>query len=62
MVLRESKESYSEPLRRQSGTENNIEIQEDVAMRYIFDNDLHIHSKISLCSGVPEQTAERMLQ
>ena len=31
-------------------------------MRYAFDNDLHIHSKISLCSGVPEQTAERMLQ
>lgn len=31
-------------------------------MRYIVDNDLHIHSKISACSGVPEQTPERILQ
>ena len=31
-------------------------------MRYIIDNDLHIHSKISLCSGDPEQTNERILQ
>lgn len=31
-------------------------------MRYIFDNDLHIHSKISLCSNDPEQTSERILQ
>lgn len=31
-------------------------------MRYVFDNDLHIHSKISACSGDPEQTNERILQ
>ena len=31
-------------------------------MRYVFDNDLHIHSKLSLCSGDPEQTNERILQ
>ncbi len=31
-------------------------------MRYIYDHDLHIHSGISLCSGDPEQTAERILQ
>lgn len=31
-------------------------------MRYIFDNDLHIHSKISLCSNDPEQTNERILR
>lgn len=31
-------------------------------MRYIFDHDLHIHSQISICSGDPEQTAERILQ
>lgn len=31
-------------------------------MRYIYDNDLHIHSKISLCSNDPEQTNERILQ
>ncbi|MBE6651473.1 MAG: PHP domain-containing protein [Ruminococcaceae bacterium] len=31
-------------------------------MRYIVDNDLHIHSKISLCSNDPEQTNERILQ
>ena len=31
-------------------------------MKYIIDNDLHIHSKISACSGNPEQTAERILQ
>ena len=31
-------------------------------MKYIFDNDLHIHSKLSLCSGNPEQTPERILQ
>ncbi len=30
-------------------------------MRYVFDNDLHIHSKISLCSNDPEQTNERIL-
>lgn len=30
-------------------------------MRYVFDNDLHIHSKISLCSNDPEQTSERIL-
>lgn len=31
-------------------------------MRYIYDNDLHIHSKLSLCSDDPEQTNERILQ
>lgn len=31
-------------------------------MRYIIDNDLHIHSKASLCSKDPEQTPERILQ
>lgn len=31
-------------------------------MKYIFDNDLHIHSKLSLCSNDPEQTPERILQ
>jgi len=30
-------------------------------MRYIVDNDLHIHSKASACSGHPEQTTERIL-
>ncbi len=31
-------------------------------MRYIYDNDLHIHSQISLCSGNPKQTNERILE
>ncbi len=31
-------------------------------MRYQWDNDLHIHSKISLCSNDSEQTTERILQ
>ena len=31
-------------------------------MRYIFDNDLHIHSQLSSCSNDPEQTTERILQ
>lgn len=31
-------------------------------MKYIFDNDLHIHSKISTCSDDPEQTNERILK
>ncbi len=31
-------------------------------MRYIFDNDMHIHSYLSPCSGNPAQTAERILQ
>lgn len=31
-------------------------------MRYVIDNDLHIHSKISACSGDPEQTTARILQ
>lgn len=31
-------------------------------MKYIIDNDLHIHSKTSLCSGDPMQTPERILQ
>lgn len=30
-------------------------------MRYIFDNDLHIHSQLSDCSRDPEQTTERIL-
>lgn len=31
-------------------------------MRYKIDHDLHIHSNISLCSGDPAQTPERILQ
>lgn len=31
-------------------------------MRYIYDNDLHIHSKISDCSRDENQTNERILQ
>ena len=31
-------------------------------MIYKTDNDLHIHSKLSLCSNDPEQTAERILK
>ncbi len=31
-------------------------------MRYIYDNDFHIHSGISLCSGRPDQNPERILQ
>lgn len=31
-------------------------------MRYIVDNDLHIHSEISLCSRDPEQSNERILK
>lgn len=30
-------------------------------MRYQFDNDLHIHSQISLCSSDPLQTPQRIL-
>ncbi len=30
-------------------------------MRYIFDNDLHIHSKLSLCSNDPAQTTAAIL-
>lgn len=31
-------------------------------MKYIFDNDLHIHSRISPCANDPEQTPERILR
>lgn len=31
-------------------------------MRYIIDNDLHIHSQLSSCSNDPEQTPERILR
>lgn len=31
-------------------------------MKYIIDNDLHIHSKLSICSSDPEQSNERILQ
>ena len=31
-------------------------------MRYILDNDLHIHSQISACSGDAEQTTDRILK
>lgn len=31
-------------------------------MRYIYDNDYHIHSQISDCSSDPEQTPERILE
>lgn len=30
-------------------------------MKYVCDNDLHIHSEISLCSNDPEQSTERIL-
>ena len=30
-------------------------------MRYTFDNDLHIHSHISLCSSDPQQPSQRIL-
>lgn len=31
-------------------------------MKYIIDNDLHIHSKLSLCSGDIRQTTKRILK
>ena len=31
-------------------------------MRYIWDNDLHIHTYLSTCSKEPTQTPERILQ
>ncbi len=31
-------------------------------MRFIYDHDFHIHSRLSACSGDPEQTPERILQ
>ena len=31
-------------------------------MKYVIDNDLHIHSKLSSCSRDPEQTTERILR
>lgn len=31
-------------------------------MRYVFDNDLHIHSHLSLCSDGPEQTPDAILR
>ena len=31
-------------------------------MKYIFDNDLHIHSQLSSCSKNPEQNCERILK
>lgn len=31
-------------------------------MKYAIDNDLHIHSKFSICANDPEQTPERILQ
>ena len=31
-------------------------------MQYIIDHDLHIHSRISSCSGDPGQTSERILR
>lgn len=31
-------------------------------MKYIVDNDMHIHSYLSLCAADKEQTAERILQ
>ena len=31
-------------------------------MKYVIDHDYHIHSRLSLCSGNPEQTTERILQ
>lgn len=31
-------------------------------MRYVFDNDLHVHSKLSFCSSDSEHTTERILE
>lgn len=31
-------------------------------MRYVYDNDLHIHSRLSACSNDPAQTPERILE
>ena len=31
-------------------------------MKYVIDHDLHIHSRLSSCSGHPEQTPEAILQ
>ncbi len=31
-------------------------------MKYVIDHDYHIHSRLSSCSGIPEQTPERILQ
>ena len=31
-------------------------------LEFIVDHDLHIHSKLSLCSSDPEQNNERILQ
>ena len=31
-------------------------------MRYIYDNDLHVHSKLSLCSNDEGQSTERLLE
>lgn len=36
--------------------------KESNKMKYIFDNDLHIHSGISLCSGDENQTPLKMLE
>lgn len=35
---------------------------EGIAMRYIYNHDLHIHSQLSLCSSDPEQNNERIVQ
>lgn len=39
-----------------------FEKRKGLCVRYVYDNDLHIHSKISLCSGDEEQTNERILE
>jgi len=31
-------------------------------MKYIYDHDLHIHTRLSACSGDPEQTPENILR
>ena len=31
-------------------------------MKFVIDHDLHLHSRLSLCSGHPEQTAENLLK
>ena len=31
-------------------------------MKFIIDHDLHIHSQLSLCSGIPEQTPKAILE
>jgi len=31
-------------------------------VKYVIDHDMHLHSQLSLCSGLPEQTTENILR